>query len=124
MVAVLASMLVGVAFVIAGASKLAARPMWRAHARDLGAPAVAIPVVPWVELAIGAALVAQLAEPVPAVAAIILLAAFSVLIAVRLAQGRHPPCACFGSWSASPIGPVHLVRNGVLAALAVLALVA
>ncbi len=121
-VAFVASVLVGVAFLVAGGSKLAAGPSWTVQASDLGAPAIAIPTLPWVELAIGAALVLQLARPVAATAAIVLLVAFTALIALRLSQGRRPACACFGAWSAKPIGASHLLRNGVLLALAVLAL--
>ncbi|MDW3216882.1 MAG: hypothetical protein R8G01_23025 [Ilumatobacteraceae bacterium] len=121
-VAFVASILVGVAFLVAGGSKLAAGPSWPAQAADLGAPAIAIPTLPWIELVIGAALVLQLGSPVPEMAAIVLLAAFSGLIALRMSQGRRPACACFGAWSAKPIGPSHLIRNGALLGLAVLAL--
>ncbi len=117
-----AAALLGLAFVVAGASKLAAGDAWPAQARDLGAPPVAIAPLPWLELVIGAALVAQLVEPWPAVVAIALLIAFSALIARRLAAGERPPCACFGAWSARPIGPGHLARNFALMVLGLLAL--
>ena len=51
-----------------------------------------------------------------------MLVAFTALIGVALAHGRHPPCACFGAWSAKPIGAGHLVRNAALIVLALLAL--
>jgi uncharacterized membrane protein YphA (DoxX/SURF4 family) len=121
-VGVVASLLVGAAFLLAGASKLAAGPRWPASARALGAPGFAIPLVPWVELAIGAALVTQLAVPWAAIAALALLVSFTVLIVTRLLAGERPACACFGQWSASQIGASHLVRNGVLGALAVAAM--
>ena len=121
-VATIASVLLGVAFVVAGGAKLAAGPAWPAQARDLGAPSIVVTPLPWIELAVGAALVTQLAEPVPAVTAIVMLVAFSALIALRLSQGRRPSCACFGAWSATPIGPVHLARNAALIALGVVAL--
>ncbi len=117
-----AAVVLGAAFVLAGAAKLAAGIAWRSQAVQLGAPAWVAPWVPWVELLVGAALVSRLAEPVPAVLAIALLLAFTALIVVRLARGEHPPCACFGAWSAKPIGAAHVVRNAVLLALAVLAL--
>ncbi len=120
-VGVVAAVLVGLVFVVAGASKLAAGPAWPANARELGAPDWAIPIVPWVEMIVGAALAVQLAEPVPAVAALVLLAVFSALIVARLRVGERPTCACFGQWSASPLGTHHLVRNAVLAALAIVA---
>ena len=120
-VAVGASIVVGLAFLVAGGSKLAAGRSWPAQAAALGAPAPVIPAVPWVELVIGAALVLQIGRPVPALAAIVLLVVFSGLIVLRLSQGRRPPCACFGAWSARPIGASHLLRNGVLLALALAA---
>ncbi|MCB0967663.1 MAG: DoxX family membrane protein [Ilumatobacter sp.] len=120
-VAVVASVLLGVVFVVAGASKLAAGEQWRTNARDLGAPDVAAAAVPWIELVIGALLIVQLWVPWPAIAAAITLVAFSTLLAVRIAQGDRPSCACFGQWSASPIGPAHLARNTAFLALAVLA---
>lgn len=121
-VALVASIVVGVAFLVAGGSKLAAGRSWPAQAAALGAPALVAPALPWVELAIGAALVLQLGRPVAALAAIVLLVAFSGLIGLRLSQGRRPACACFGAWSAKPIGASHLLRNGALLVAAVVAL--
>ena len=121
-VAVIASVVIGLVFVVAGASKLAAGEQWYANAADLGAPRPVARLVPWVELATGAALVVRLAVPVPAVVAAAMLVAFSVLIVVRLRAGERPSCACFGAWSASEIGRGHLIRNGVLLAIAVVAM--
>jgi uncharacterized membrane protein YphA (DoxX/SURF4 family) len=121
-VALVASIVVGLAFLVAGGSKLAAGRSWPAQATALGAPAIAIPTLPWLELGIGAALVLQLGRPVAALAAVVLLIAFSGLIALRLSQGRRPACACFGVWTARPIGPSNLLRNGVLLVLSVVAL--
>lgn len=121
-VAIVASVALGLAFLVAGGSKLAAGAAWPVQAAALGAPRVTIPIVPWVEIAIGASLVVQLFAPIPALAAMSLLVVFTALIARRLAAGEHPVCACFGAWSASPIGAGHLVRNGALLALGVLAL--
>lgn len=121
-VSLVASLLLGAAFVVAGASKLAAREAWPAQAVGLGAPFFVVPYVPWVELAVGATLIAQIAEPIPALVAIMLLLLFSLLIAKRLSEGRRPACACFGAWSAKPIGPEHLARNAALLVLGVLAM--
>jgi uncharacterized membrane protein YphA (DoxX/SURF4 family) len=123
-IAVVASVVLGVAFVVAGGSKLAAGEQWPAQARGLGAPQWSIPIVPWMELALGAVLVAQVARRAAAIAALAVLVAFTGLIVMRLREGRHPPCACFGAWSAKPLGVGHVVRNAVLAALAVVALAA
>lgn len=120
-VAFVAAVLVGAALVVAGASKLAARESWPSQARGLGAPGWVVPIVPWFELVVGALLVAQVARPALALVAMALLVVFTVLIAVQLSQGRHPPCACFGAWSAKPIGRGHVARNAALIALAALA---
>lgn len=53
--------------------------------------------------------------------AAMLLAAFATAIAVAVRRGRHATCRCFGP-SSAPIGPRHLVRNGVLLTVAVLGL--
>jgi uncharacterized membrane protein YphA (DoxX/SURF4 family) len=121
-VAVVAAIVLGAAVVVAGASKLAVGQAWPAQAAGMGVPGWVATPVPWVELAVGALLVVQVARPWPAVAALVLLALFTALIGRQLAAGKHPPCACFGAWSAKPLGWIHLARNAALIALAVLAL--
>lgn len=118
---VLASVVVGVVLIVAGASKIAAGPEWPAQARELGAPTFTIAAVPWIEIAIGAALVVQIGAPTPAIAATAMLMVFTVMIVLQLAQGRRPPCACFGAWSAKPLGAGHVIRNLALIGLSVVA---
>jgi D-serine dehydratase len=78
------------------------------------------PVLAPTELTVAVALVAWW-SPVPGAVAFGLLAAFTVVL-VR-AQARHLPCMCFGASSVGePVGPASIVRNGVLAGLAVLAI--
>ncbi len=122
--AVVASILVGAAFLLAGGAKIAAGPGWQAQARGLGVPTRAVSFLPGLEIGIGALLCAQLARPAPALIAVAMLSVFTGLLSLRLAQGRHPPCACFGSWSAKPISWRHVARNVALIALAVIALAA
>ena len=123
-VAVVASVVVGVVFVVAGAAKVAQGARRPAQAAQLGAPWVVAPVVPWWEIVVGSLLVVQLAMPWPAIAAFVTLLVFTVLIIRVLAAGEHPPCACFGSWAAAPLGARHVARNVALLALATLALFA
>jgi uncharacterized membrane protein YphA (DoxX/SURF4 family) len=118
LVARIAAVLLGAAFVLAGASKLAAGDAWRLQARDLGAPRWSVVPLPWIELTIGALLIVQVWRRPMALAALGLLAAFTALILGNLRQGRRPPCACFGAWSARPVGRGHVIRNLVLMALA------
>jgi hypothetical protein len=56
--------------------------------------------------------------------ALILLATFSAGIFRSLRAGRTPVCSCFGATRAKPISSADLVRNGALAVLAVLSIVA
>ncbi len=121
-VGLVAAIVVGLLFVLAGASKLALGPAWPEQARGMGAPRSIALVVPWIELGLGALLVVQLARPWAAVGAIAILVLFTGLIVRHLIEGRRPDCACFGAWSSKPIGPGHLLRNTAFLALAVLAL--
>lgn len=78
------------------------------------------PLLPAAELLVAVGLVGWW-SPVPAVVALVLLAAFTVVL-VR-AQARHVPCLCFGAARLdAAVGPSSVVRNGVLAALAVFAI--
>ena len=121
-VAVAAAVLLGIAMLVAGGGKLAS-PSWPEHALGLGAPAWAVPVVPWIEIGLGALLVVQWSRPLVAAATAALLLVFSVLLVRRLAEGRRPPCACFGGFSTRPIGPWSVVRNAVLIGLAIIAMI-
>lgn len=119
---VVASVALGVVFLVAGASKLVAGDEWIAQARALGAPRFIAPVVPWFEIVLGALLVTQVARPVVAGLAGLVLLGFTALILVRLSEGERPPCACFGRWSARPLSGGHVARNAVLVLLASVAL--
>ncbi len=117
----IAAVVLAAVFLLAAVTKLARPTEWRAQASDLGVPAVLVPVVPFVEAALGALLLVQWHRHVVAWCAAVVLAAFTGLLVVRLAQGRRPPCACFGSLSAKPIGPGSVARNVLFIAVAVLA---
>jgi uncharacterized membrane protein YphA (DoxX/SURF4 family) len=123
-VGLVASVALGLVFLASGAAKIAAGPVWPQEAREMGAPAAVVPVLPWLELVLGAALVMQLTPRALGGAALVLLVAFTALIGRRLAEGSRPPCACFGSWSSKPLGPGHVVRNVALVVLAVVVVVA
>ena len=122
-VGTIASIILGLVFVVAGGSKIAAGPDWPIQAAGLGAPRLVIPFVPWVEIVVGAALVVQVARRPAAFVALVILVVFTTLLAIRLREGKRPPCACFGAWSAKPLGPGHLARNAALIAVAGLALI-
>ena len=123
---VVVTVMLGAVFLTSGVMKVASPRQWRTQSADLGVPCAVATVVPFAELVVGALLVAQIARrPVASIAAG-LLVAFSALLVVRLMQGRHPPCACFGALSSKPIGWGNVARNAVflgLAAVVVLRLV-
>lgn len=119
----LSGVALGVVLLVAGIAKRADRG-WPQDAAALGTPAWAIPVLPWFEILLGAALVSGLARPAAAALAGVVLLAFTGLLGLNLARGRRPPCACFGATSRRAIGPGSLVRNLVLLALALIAFLA
>lgn len=110
------------AFVVASGSKLAAGARTTATFHALGLPAAKgmARAVPLVELVVAVALVA--APAVGGVAALVMLAAFSAVLARAVASGIGAPCACFGRPRAEPVSVVDIVRNILLSALAVVAL--
>lgn len=116
-----AALVLGAVFLLSGVAKLARPALWEVQARDLGAPRAAVTVLPGLELALGALLAVQWQRAALAVIAGALLVGFTGLLALRISQGRRPPCACFGSLSARPIGWRHLARNVVLLGVAVVA---
>jgi uncharacterized membrane protein YphA (DoxX/SURF4 family) len=120
---VVARIALGAVFVVAGASKLSAGRAWPEQARRLGISRPVALVVPWFELALGAMAVVGLVPAVVAAVALGALVAFTAVLVRTLRQGRRPPCACFGAWSARPLGWQHVARNAAFVSLAVVALV-
>ncbi len=126
----------GLAVILAGvfgAAALAKARQPAATARSLTAfgvpaPALAARLLPVAELALAVGLVVV---PAPAAwAALVLLVGFSAVLAVGRRHGVTTPCACLGGGSGRGTGgadeepatpAAELVRNGLLAAAAVLA---
>jgi hypothetical protein len=112
--------LLGGIFAVAGASKLLHREQF---AQALAGYRLARPprafawVVPALEIAVGAALIAGL--PAAGWIALAMLAVFSAALTVELVSGSAPPaCGCLPG-SSRPPGPLSLVRNAALGAVAV-----
>lgn len=117
-----AACVLGGIFLVAGAAKiLDPRPARRAFA-DLGLPAAGLltRLVPLFEIAIASGM--MLMPRAAAVVALVALAAFTGVIAPHV--GRGVGCGCFGAVSRHALSFVELVRNAMLAALAVAALAA
>ena len=126
-VTLIARLALAAVFAVAAATKLADREGTRKAVVAFGAPErLATPVailLPLAELAVAGLLLPATTAVYGAVGALVLLALFSLAIAVNLARGRTPDCHCFGQLHSEPASWKTLVRNGVLATVAVLALV-
>lgn len=122
MLAFVTSIILGGGFVVAGAAKIASGAQWPQLAAAMGTPRALLPLVvrllPGFEILLGALLIAQVQRRIVAGVALALLVAFTVQIVVQLRRRNHPVCACFGAWSAKPLGVGHLIRNAALMVLA------
>ena len=83
--------------------------------------AVALPAL---EILVAAALVPSATVAFGAGLALALLVVFIIGIGRSLILGHRPSCHCFGQLRSEPVGPGVLVRNGVLATIALLVLIA
>ncbi|GAA1556420.1 methylamine utilization protein MauE [Actinomadura kijaniata] len=115
--------LIGLVFAVSAFTKLRDRAGFTRSVPDLvpALPARLLGPLAHTVIALEAAVPVLLAVPATRIlgfgVALVLLAAFTVAIAGALRRGRRAPCRCFGA-SAAPLGPRHLVRNGVLLAAA------
>jgi len=112
------------AFVTAAVTKVLRRAETAAGFTALGIPGASVVarVVPVAELAVALALL--LAPRIGGVVALALLGAFTVFLAHAIGTGVRAPCNCFGPSAGQPISSVDLVRNAILAGLAIGALFA
>lgn len=116
-------LLVGAVFAVSAVSKVRDRGAYTAFLSAVGglapwvpppARAVVGPAVVAGELAVAVLLVPAATAVAGFAVAAALLAAFTAAIASAVRSRRRVPCACFGGGAPSPVGPAHLVRNGVL----------
>lgn len=117
----LAAVVLAAVFGYAAVAKLRNRAATVTDFASLGLPraelwAVAVPVA---ELVTAAALL--IVPGWGGVLAFALLAAFTANLALVIRSGRIASCACFGGASTEPVSNRHLIRNGVLLVLALVA---
>lgn len=105
-------------FVVAAAAKVRTPAQTAMTFRRLGlpAPGALARAVPLAELLVATVLLA--APRAGGVAATVLLAAFTAVLAPAVARGAEVSCGCFGTASHAPITTTTLLRNGLLAAAA------
>jgi uncharacterized membrane protein YphA (DoxX/SURF4 family) len=120
-ISAVAAVLLGGVFLLSSVAKLASVEQWRTQSADLGVAAPVAAVVPWAEVALAAWLVSQFLRTAAALIAVALVLAFTALLVTRIAQGRRPPCACFGNLRPRPIGWSDVARNMVFVAVGVVA---
>lgn len=116
--------LVGFIFVLAGVPKLLASAQFERaiHGYALTPPRWARPLSIWLprcELAAGLALLSGVAVPYVAVLLAVVLLTFGTAVAVNLLRGREIDCGCFGGGAARKVTWLAVVRNAVLAAMAI-----
>ncbi len=120
---ILARLLLASVFGLAAATKLADRDGSRQGLVDFGVPSrLAAPLgllLPILELAVAVALIPSFTAWWGAIGALGLLLVFLGGIGYSLARGRTPDCRCFGQLHSAPIGNATVIRNAVLAAVAV-----
>src|SRR4051794_34227024 len=119
-------LVLAVVFLTAGVGKLVDLKGSRQAMTDFGLPREAAKLagtlLPLAELATGVALIFVPSARWGALAALILLLAFIAGIARAMMRGEEPDCHCFGQIHSAPAGGLTLVRNAVLAALALVIL--
>ncbi len=110
-------------FLVSACAKLADLAGTRRAILDFGVPAQCVgaftAMLPIAELVAVAALLDPRTARWGALLVLLLLAMFSIAIAINLAHGRRPECHCFGQIHSEPIGPGALIRNAAIAAVAV-----
>jgi peroxiredoxin len=119
---VLARLLLVIILVAAGLAKLVDLAGSRRAVADFGLPAVLVGplglLLPLAELATAALLIPAVSAWWGALAALMLLLAFTAAIGINLAQGRKPDCHCFGQLHSEPVSWRTLARNVLFIALA------
>ena len=102
-------LLLALVFIAAAVGKLRDRPAFAETLVQFGAPRTAAAplsiLIPAVELGLAPALLTTGTAPQAALLTLLLLLLFTGAIAVNLARGRKPACACFGAAATEPIGP-------------------
>ena len=124
----LLQVLLAAVFVTAGVAKLLDQPGSRSTLEAFGVPAAAVGaagmLLPLAEIATAVALVFEPIARWGALAALLLLLAFMSAVARAMSRGQAPDCHCFGQLHSAPAGRGTLVRNGILATVGALVLVA
>jgi uncharacterized membrane protein YphA (DoxX/SURF4 family) len=124
---VIARVVLAAVFITAGVGKLIDLDGSRKAMRDFGVPESVADafglLLPIAELVIAVTLIFRPTAQWAALAAFVLLLAFIAGIANAMRKGEAPDCHCFGQIRSEPAGRGTLIRNGVLAVIALIVLI-
>jgi uncharacterized membrane protein YphA (DoxX/SURF4 family)/thiol-disulfide isomerase/thioredoxin len=127
-VALVARIVLALVLIVAAAAKASRVRDAALAAEGFGAPRRIAPAVvvatAGIEVLLAGWLVSGLATRPAALATLALLLLFTAVVARALRAGKRPACNCFGALSQGPVGGHTLLRNAVLAVLAVAVVVA
>ncbi|MEU4344276.1 MauE/DoxX family redox-associated membrane protein [Nocardia sp. NPDC023852] len=119
----LSRLVVAVVFGLSAWGKLTDRSGTRTALGEFGLPIWWVPVMAWglpaVEMVVAVAVLPPWTAVAAAVLALALLVVFTLAMIRLLRQGKRPACSCFGASNSAPIGVRSIVRNGVIALIAV-----
>jgi hypothetical protein len=114
-VVLLIRLLLAATFFCAALPKIGNQSAFKKGLLGFGVPKVLIaPMglwIPLVELLVAVLLIPSITAWWASVVALVMLGAFTAVVAVNLFRGNRPACNCFGHRGASPIGPSTVVRN-------------
>jgi uncharacterized membrane protein YphA (DoxX/SURF4 family) len=123
-----ARLAVGSVLIVAGATKLLDRrrlertlasfPLVGRIARNRAGLRAASAGIPAVELILGTLFVLGVVPLLTGAAIVVLLALFTLALALALSRGEDAPCGCMGARSTKRVSATHIARNGALAAAA------
>ena len=122
-VGVVCGVVLGLVFVWSGAAKMRAGDNWRiaGTAFSTSQPGIDRAVefgLPWLEIVLGAVLVAQIAPVVSGAAAGVLLLVLTAALVRVIHRGESTPCMCFGAAARTDVSWRHVWRNAVFIVLA------
>ncbi|MCO6512426.1 MAG: redoxin domain-containing protein [Aridibacter famidurans] len=110
-------------FLVAGIGKLLDREGSEKALADFDVPDGLVKplaaALPWIEIAVAAALIFAATNWYASVVATVLLAAFTAGMFVQIAKGNAPDCHCFGQIHSEPVSGRSVARNVLLTLLAV-----
>jgi uncharacterized membrane protein YphA (DoxX/SURF4 family) len=122
--AYLSAVVLGSVFAWAGGSKLVSEDAAAGAFRAMGLPAPRIMTRAVALLELTIALLLLTTPTLGGILAMAVLLAFTIVLGRSLRSGLGVPCGCFGTARQKPVSWVELVRNGLLAVLAVSAMFA